>query len=178
MNTPIPPRRAWLPVLAALWFAPVAQALDEIVFEDLPVRGAGGIPFYRWSIVSGALPPGLALDSFTGQITGVPTSLGTYTFAVGLAGYDRRTPPVEKPLSMLVTSTALRIVAVEKSGADVVVRFTSLAGGLFRVERSDDLSAGSWTIVTDNVPGTRGILSAPDPGAANAPRRFYRVTEL
>lgn len=34
------------------------------------------------SVTSGALPPGLTLNSSTGVITGTPTALGTYTFEV------------------------------------------------------------------------------------------------
>jgi hypothetical protein len=33
-----------------------------------------------WSIPSGQLPPGLALDTATGAITGTPTTAGSYTF--------------------------------------------------------------------------------------------------
>ncbi|MBQ7154530.1 MAG: putative Ig domain-containing protein [Synergistaceae bacterium] len=33
-----------------------------------------------WSIISGDLPDGLALDSLTGSITGIPTKAGSYTF--------------------------------------------------------------------------------------------------
>src|SRR5207248_1118879 len=34
------------------------------------LRAAGGIPFYDWTVTAGALPPGLALDPFTGAVTG------------------------------------------------------------------------------------------------------------
>jgi uncharacterized protein (TIGR03437 family) len=38
------------------------------------LSASGGIPPYTWSISSGALPPGLTLDSSTGIIGGIPTS--------------------------------------------------------------------------------------------------------
>jgi hypothetical protein len=42
----------------------------------------GGVPSYRWTVSSGALPPGLSLDSFAGTIAGTPRSSGTWSFSV------------------------------------------------------------------------------------------------
>src|SRR6266702_1028218 len=41
----------------------------------------GGLPPYTWSVISGALPTGLSLDS-AGNITGTPTAIGTFNFTV------------------------------------------------------------------------------------------------
>ncbi|MCS4295177.1 hypothetical protein M2375_003419 [Comamonas sp. BIGb0152] len=41
----------------------------------------GGLPPYTFS-VTGELPPGLALDSATGVVSGTPTTPGTYSFSV------------------------------------------------------------------------------------------------
>ena len=42
----------------------------------------GGQPPYVWSISSATLPPGLALNATTGQISGVPAKEGTFDFTV------------------------------------------------------------------------------------------------
>jgi hypothetical protein len=45
----------------------------------------GGIQPYRWSILSGQLPPGLALDPRApAGISGTPTTAGTFTFTVAV----------------------------------------------------------------------------------------------
>ncbi|MBK6803957.1 MAG: Ig-like domain repeat protein [Betaproteobacteria bacterium] len=45
------------------------------------IEATGGLPPYRFEITEGALPPGLALSE-SGQITGTPTTSGTFPFTV------------------------------------------------------------------------------------------------
>ncbi len=45
------------------------------------LKAAGGTPVYTWSVVNGALPPGLGLTD-AGVISGLPTAAGTYGFTV------------------------------------------------------------------------------------------------
>jgi len=42
----------------------------------------GGTATYTWSLTSGALPAGVALDTKSGAISGVPRASGSFTFAV------------------------------------------------------------------------------------------------
>ncbi|HUI84373.1 MAG TPA: Ig domain-containing protein [Candidatus Binatia bacterium] len=44
------------------------------------LSGSGGTGVYTWGLSSGALPPGLNLSGQTAQITGTPTTLGTFSF--------------------------------------------------------------------------------------------------
>ncbi len=46
------------------------------------VAANGGATPYTWSVSTGSLPPGLALDPATGAITGTPTANGSYTFTL------------------------------------------------------------------------------------------------
>ena len=142
------------------------------------LAASGGIPFYKWSVVSGALPGGLALDSFTGVLNGIPTAVGTFNFTVELRDYDTQTDPVTQDFSLRIEATPFLITAVEKSGANMLVKFTSVAGKNYRLEYKDDLPAATWSTLAASVPGTGAIVSVSDAGAANLPKRFYRAVEL
>lgn len=49
--------------------------------QILTASGSAALP-YTYTVSSGALPPGLALDSGTGLLAGAPTSFGTFAFTV------------------------------------------------------------------------------------------------
>jgi hypothetical protein len=46
------------------------------------IQFTGGHPPLSWSLASGALPPGLTLNSTTGVIAGRPSNVGTFTFTI------------------------------------------------------------------------------------------------
>ena len=48
------------------------------------LAATGGVPPYRWSVASGALPAGLALDPSSGTIAGLPTQAVTATFSAAV----------------------------------------------------------------------------------------------
>ncbi|MDA3897281.1 MAG: putative Ig domain-containing protein [Desulfobacteraceae bacterium] len=52
------------------------------------IRITGGIYPYTFAIPFGALPPGLAIDSAFGKISGTPTSPGAHTFSVSVKDSD------------------------------------------------------------------------------------------
>src|SRR5262249_6752872 len=45
-------------------------------------EGSGGALPYTWSVPSGGLPPGISLDSSSGELRGIPSQTGTFTFSV------------------------------------------------------------------------------------------------
>jgi len=62
------------------------------------------------------------------------------------------------------------------SGNDAVVRFPSVAGRQYRVERSGDLK--TWVNLAASVTGTGNQLQIPHTSALSLGRQFYRVTVL
>ncbi len=62
------------------------------------------------------------------------------------------------------------------SGNDVVVRFPTLLGRTYRLEKSSTLLADSWVTIQDNIAGTGEPLQVTDSGAASSGgSSFYRI---
>ncbi len=51
----------------------------NVAFDGF-IAAQGGTPPYTWSISNGSLPPGLQLNTSTGEVSGTPNTLGNYTF--------------------------------------------------------------------------------------------------
>jgi hypothetical protein len=51
-----------------------------------PLLAQGGQSPYKWGIISGRLPAGLAINVDTGTISGTPAESGTFDFTVGITG--------------------------------------------------------------------------------------------
>jgi hypothetical protein len=46
------------------------------------LHATGGIPAYHWQVIEGSLPPGLALDPFTGELLGTPERPGAFDLTI------------------------------------------------------------------------------------------------
>lgn len=68
------------------------------------LAASGGTPPFSWSIVSGALPDGLTLDSMSAAITGTPSKAGSFTFTV--RALDRASASAEASVSITVAVPA------------------------------------------------------------------------
>jgi len=73
------------------------------------------------------------------------------------------------------TGPDLQIVDSEIVGADAQISLTTDSNHLYRVDRTTNLVSGVWATVTNNLPGTGGIVTVIDPGAASKTNQFYRA---
>lgn len=83
-------------------FQVVASPIPLITTSSLPtatpnssynttLAATGGVTPYTWSVISGTLPPGLALYPTTGLISGTATATGTWSFTVQVADASSQT---------------------------------------------------------------------------------------
>lgn len=67
------------------------------------VSATGGTAPYNWTIISGALPGGVTLNSSSGLISGTPSSFGTFNFTVQVTDSTTPTPQTAtQALSILI----------------------------------------------------------------------------
>jgi len=67
------------------------------------LKAKGGLPWYAWTVESGALPDGLTLNPDTGIISGQPTLGGTFKFTIRLTDSSvEKTSVVSAPLTISI----------------------------------------------------------------------------
>jgi lysophospholipase L1-like esterase len=98
----------------------------------------------------------------------------------GLAygGSDTLAARIGSYTNYVIVPIRARIASASFAGAAFQLQFTTASNQFYRVETTPALDSPSWTPLTNNVPGTGGIVLVNDPGAAGQTNRFYRVKQL
>ncbi len=96
----------------------VASSLPSVIVGDAYAQGTvtGGIGPYTAKVTSGSLPPGLTMATSgadAGQITGTPTTPGTYTFSV--QGTDSTMQSASGSLSIQVLPMAISTTSLPQA---------------------------------------------------------------
>jgi hypothetical protein len=99
---------------------------------------------FTWSLNSGALPPGLQLDSF-GELFGTPGTNGTFNFSVHVSdGSGNSTNQslsliINSPIPVLSNSVPVLSVPVQTSGGQFQLTLGGNAGNSYTIEFSTNL---------------------------------------
>ncbi len=95
----------------------LGQAVTGVTYNG-NLSASGGSGNYSWSVDSGVLPAGLALDSSSGTISGTSASAGQFAFTVLVRDSASPTQAVSKAVSLVVVP---RMAAVFTSPVEVIV---------------------------------------------------------
>jgi Putative Ig domain len=118
--------------------------LIEPYSVELPAFG--GVAPFSWSIGEGRLPPGLHLNSATGEIAGIPTEPGSYTFTFLV------TDSSSLPLAALGSAT-LNVIVVHLTISTLVLP-QAVLGREFnaQLEAYGGQTPYTWTVIAGSLP--------------------------
>ncbi|MEJ0089004.1 MAG: putative Ig domain-containing protein [Limisphaerales bacterium] len=189
------PRKRWIPTKLDLLCAQevgyvlrLSSAFAPLNFlsNSLPVAtvmqpysaafiASGGIPFYDWDIIDGTLPPGLALDSYSGALTGIPTTNGVFNFTVRVRDYHEAGPELTQGFTLNVGISSPPRLTISITNNQTRILLSSIAGQQQVVQVSNNLL--DWTPVATNSSGTN-LFQFIESNPLQFPKRFYRAVVI
>ena len=93
-------------------FAPHAPSAEVGIRFSKTVTATGGAGPYTWSLASGALPAGVALDPSKGTLSGTPRAAGTFSFDLKATDSEGRQATLDIALRV-APKLALRTLALK-----------------------------------------------------------------
>lgn len=151
------------PVVVRSPFGSVPRPSNEVGIRfGKTFTATGGSGTYTWALVSGALPPGVALDSTRGTITGTPQTAGNFAFALTATDSEGRLANASAALTV-APRLAIRTLRVKPAKlARTYQMKLATAGGVQPVK---------WRVVRGTFPP--GVKLSQKAGTiAGTPRRI------
>src|SRR5260370_14387685 len=71
------------------------------------LTASGGTSPYTWSLASGSLPSGLTLNASSGQISGMPTQSGSFSFTIQVKDSSSTPETASKAFSVTIAANAV-----------------------------------------------------------------------
>ncbi|MEY4071495.1 MAG: hypothetical protein RL721_2109, partial [Candidatus Eisenbacteria bacterium] len=149
------------------------------------LTASGGTAPYCWSLASGTLPSGIALDPATGSLSGTPSGTGTSSFTILVRDARGCTGTTDFALEVAAPLSPQGTVHVSTSGLCLNPEVTTVSVP-FVLSRTDTLSARR-VVVSFAIDTTRLALATPatpatdfTPGGWGSafPGRTLTVTDL
>jgi len=133
----------------------LASGTDKTLY-DATLSAVGGNTPYTWSVASGALPPGVTLSSSAGTLTGTPTSVGSFSFTVGVQDSSRPAESAAQALSISVGSTASPLGISTSSLPSGTVQSTYGAA----LTATGGTAPYSWSLASGSLPPGLALSSS------------------
>jgi uncharacterized protein (TIGR03437 family) len=118
------------------------------------LKATGGTPAFGWSVSSGSLPSGLALDAAAGSIGGVPTTAGPFSFTARVA--DSFSSFSVASLSIVVDPAQLSLSVPSSRGGNVGEPYQ------FTVSAKGGVAPYQFTLDSGTLPDGITLLSSGD----------------
>lgn len=117
-------------------------------FYSSTIQATGGRTPYHWSVISGALPPGLGITD-SGIISGTPTTQGTSTFTAQVV--DAQSPPDSdlQELSLTVENPTVPPVTIATTSLPNAKRNKSYGQ---TIQATGGIPPYSWSIMSGSLP--------------------------
>lgn len=132
------------------------------------LAASGGDPPYTWTLATGSLPPGLALNTISGVISGTPTTEGTSEFSVEARSHDGQR--ATKAFSVTVDPVPVASVELSPAGISLVPGETALLAATVRDASGNQLTGRSvsWASSDEGVAAVSsgGLVTAAGLGFA------------
>jgi hypothetical protein len=149
----------------------LSPATPGIIYQGTLSMSGGTAPF-SWSVQSGTLPAGLALDPITGIISGIPTTAGTNNFSIQVTD--------------ATSSTKIQALSIAVSAQIAISSIATLPTAPLNADYSQTLSATggripyTWSITSGSLP--TGLTIAPATGIVSgkvtAPGTYNFVVQV
>jgi len=132
------------------------------------LAASGGNPPYTWTLATGSLPLGLALNTISGAISGTPTTEGTSEFSVDVRSHDGQR--ATRVFSLTVDPVPVASVELSPTSAGLVSGETVLLTAVVRDASGSDLTGRpvSWASSDEGVAivSSGGLVTAAGVGFA------------